>query len=131
MRTQVVDHVPEATSVGGSLLSPPTGHTHTLPCLLARARSPVAVTGYEEAREIYEDLHLTHPARLEQMDVLSNVYYVLNDVSSLAELARRAQEIDRFRPETCCVVGEGSPIRPGDSRRSGGALGGLSCGFSI
>lgn len=45
------------------------------------------------------------PYRLDAMDHYSNVLYVLENRPKLAFLAQLCSQTDRFRPETCCVVG--------------------------
>ncbi len=45
------------------------------------------------------------PYRLDQMDVYSNILYVKEDKVALSSLAHRAVKLDKYRPETCCIVG--------------------------
>ncbi len=45
------------------------------------------------------------PHRLDQMDVYSNILYVKEDKVALSTLAHRAVKLDKYRPETCCIVG--------------------------
>lgn len=40
------------------------------------------------------------------MDTYSNLLYVKEMKVELANLAHRATEIDKYRLETCCIVGE-------------------------
>jgi anaphase-promoting complex subunit 8 len=42
---------------------------------------------------------------LDGMDEYSNALYVHEDTSGLCQLARDAVLIDRYRPETCCIIG--------------------------
>lgn len=60
---------------------------------------------YDAAASIFEDLLVTHPQRLDGLDHYSNILYVMADRTRLAFLAHLATSIDKFRPETCCVVG--------------------------
>ena len=39
------------------------------------------------------------------MDVYSNVLYVQVNQPELAQLAHQAFEVDKYRVETCCIVG--------------------------
>lgn len=39
------------------------------------------------------------------MDVYSNVLYVQINQPELAQLAHQAFEVDKYRVETCCIVG--------------------------
>ena len=45
------------------------------------------------------------PHRLDHMDVYSNILYVKEDKVGLSNLAHRAVKLDKYRPETCCIVG--------------------------
>lgn len=60
---------------------------------------------YDTAASIFQDLLVTHPHRLDGLDHYSNILYVMTDRARLAFLAHLATSIDKFRPETCCVVG--------------------------
>ncbi|CAH0005108.1 unnamed protein product [Clonostachys byssicola] len=46
-----------------------------------------------------------HPHRLDSLDHYSNILYVLNLRPKLAFLAHICSSIDRFRPESCVVIG--------------------------
>lgn len=39
------------------------------------------------------------------MDVYSNVLYVQINQPELAQLAHKAIEVDKYRVETCCIIG--------------------------
>lgn len=58
-----------------------------------------AATKFSEIRE--ED-----PFCLDAMDVYSNVLYVQINQPELAQLAHQAFAVDKYRVETCCIVGE-------------------------
>lgn len=45
------------------------------------------------------------PLRLDHLDVFSNILYVKEDRVTLSQLAHRAVRIEKYRPETCCIVG--------------------------
>ncbi|KIW18048.1 hypothetical protein PV08_02335 [Exophiala spinifera] len=60
---------------------------------------------YDTAASIFQDLLVTHPHRLDGLDHYSNILYVMADRARLAFLAHLATSVDKFRPETCCVVG--------------------------
>jgi anaphase-promoting complex subunit 8 len=57
------------------------------------------------ARACFEQLHAKDPFRMEDLDVYSNVLYVEEDRVGLSHLAHTAVKVDKYRPETCCVVG--------------------------
>ena len=40
------------------------------------------------------------------MDVYSNVLYVQINQPELAQLAHQAFEVDKYRVETCCIIGK-------------------------
>ncbi len=46
-----------------------------------------------------------HPQRLDSLDHYSNILYVLNRRPKLAFLAHLCSSIDKFRPESCVVIG--------------------------
>ena len=60
---------------------------------------------FETSASIFQDLLTTHPHRLDALDHYSNILYVMADRPKLAFLAHLCTAIDKFRPETCCVVG--------------------------
>ena len=60
---------------------------------------------YESSAAIFQDLLVSHPHRLDGLDHYSNILYVMADRPRLAFLAHVATSVDKFRPETCCVVG--------------------------
>jgi anaphase-promoting complex subunit 8 len=45
------------------------------------------------------------PYLLEQKDVYSNILYVREDRVGLSQLAHQAVRVDKYRPETCCIIG--------------------------
>ncbi|KAJ5563049.1 hypothetical protein N7461_001810 [Penicillium sp. DV-2018c] len=60
---------------------------------------------FEEASHIFEDILATSPHRLDSLDHYSNILYVMDQRPQLAFIAQVATATDKFRPETCCVVG--------------------------
>ena len=58
-----------------------------------------------EARECFESLRERDPFRLDDLDVYSNVLYVQEARAELSRLAHAATRCEKYRPETCCVVG--------------------------
>ncbi|KAL8808639.1 MAG: hypothetical protein Q9200_004168 [Gallowayella weberi] len=60
---------------------------------------------YDESESIFSSLIATSPHRLDSLDHYSNVLYVMHNRPKLAFLAHLATATDKFRPETCCVVG--------------------------
>lgn len=60
---------------------------------------------FEEASHLFSDLLTTSPHRLDGLDHYSNILYVMGARPQLAFIAQLATATDKFRPETCCVVG--------------------------
>lgn len=60
---------------------------------------------FETSATIFQDLLVKDPYRLDSLDHYSNILYVMTDRPKLAFLAHLATAVDKFRPETCCVVG--------------------------
>ncbi|RAL03068.1 anaphase promoting complex subunit CDC23 [Aspergillus ibericus CBS 121593] len=60
---------------------------------------------FEEASRIFTDILVTSPHRLDSLDHYSNILYVMGARPQLAFVAQIATATDKFRPETCCVVG--------------------------
>ncbi|ORY19310.1 anaphase promoting complex subunit 8 [Clohesyomyces aquaticus] len=60
---------------------------------------------FEEAEQIFSNLLETDPYRIDSLDNYSNILYVMGLRPKLAFLAQLATATDKFRPETCCVVG--------------------------
>jgi anaphase-promoting complex subunit 8 len=60
---------------------------------------------FEESNSIFSSLLQADPYRLDSLDTYSNVLYVLDHRPRLAFLAQLAAQTDKFRPETCCIVG--------------------------
>jgi len=46
------------------------------------------------------------------MDVYSNVLYVQINQPELAQLAHQAFEVDKYRVETCCIIGKCQFVSP-------------------
>lgn len=65
----------------------------------------------DRAIEIFQQLQTADPFRLENMDMYSNLLFVREQKTEMAHLAHRAVEIDKYRPETCCVIGNYYSIR--------------------
>lgn len=59
---------------------------------------------YFQAESIFDLILTTDPLRLDDLDTYSNMLYVMEKKSKLSFLAQFASQIDKFRPETCCIV---------------------------
>ncbi|PKY03780.1 TPR-like protein [Aspergillus campestris IBT 28561] len=60
---------------------------------------------FEDACDIFTEIMTTSPHRLDSLDHYSNILYVMGWRPRLAFVAQVATATDKFRPETCCVVG--------------------------
>lgn len=69
------------------------------------------ILGVEKAIEQYELLRDMDKYRLDNLDIYSHLLYVKGMKKELSELAQRAMEINKYRPETCCVIGNYYSIR--------------------
>lgn len=72
---------------------------------------------FDVAEEIFDDIAERDPYRLEDVDTYSNILYVMEKRAKLSQLAQRYTELDRHRPETCCLVGNYYSLR-GDHTRA-------------
>lgn len=64
-----------------------------------------AQRNFEAAQERFEALRASDPYRLEHLDIYSNVLYVKEQRAELSRLAHAALRIEKYRPETCCIIG--------------------------
>ena len=61
---------------------------------------------FEEAARIFSSMMADHPHRLDSLDSYSNILYVMEGQRPrLSYLASIASATDKFRPETCCIIG--------------------------
>ena len=73
--------------------------------ILCIAWSRLTSADYDEAETIFSALLHADPHRIDSLDFYSNILYVMSARPKLAFLAQIATATDKFRPETCCVVG--------------------------
>jgi anaphase-promoting complex subunit 8 len=66
---------------------------------------------FDEAQELFEELLQRDPYRIEGMDIYSNILYVKEEFAALSALAHRCAAADKYRAETCCVVGNYYSLR--------------------
>lgn len=65
----------------------------------------------DKAIEIFKHLQDVDPFRLDNLDIFSNLLFVKDMKKEMAFLAHKATDIDKYRPETCCVIGNYYSIR--------------------
>ncbi|KAL7450308.1 hypothetical protein ACHAWC_002257 [Mediolabrus comicus] len=63
------------------------------------------VRDYDSAHDHFLALVEREPYRLDNMDAFSNVLYVKDQKVALSHLAHRSVTVDKYRPETCIIVG--------------------------
>lgn len=56
------------------------------------------------AIDLFQQIRKSDPARLDSMDIYSNLLYVNEKRTELSSLAHEANSIDPFRVETCCCI---------------------------
>ena len=54
---------------------------------------------------------LYHCCTAQGMDIYSNILYVKEEFAALSALAHRCAGADKYRPETCCVIGNYYSLR--------------------
>ncbi|KAG8231925.1 hypothetical protein J437_LFUL011394 [Ladona fulva] len=59
----------------------------------------------DQAIALFQKLQKSDPNRLDNLDTYSNLLYVKELKVELANLAHHATQIDEYRAETCCVIG--------------------------
>ena len=59
---------------------------------------------YFQAESTFDQILVDDPLRLDDLDTYSNMLYVMEKRSKLSFLAQFASMIDKFRPETCCII---------------------------
>ncbi|XP_062547369.1 cell division cycle protein 23 homolog [Armigeres subalbatus] len=65
----------------------------------------------DKSIEIFRHLHEVDPFRLDNLDSYSNLLFVKDMKTEMAHLAHKAVDINKYSPETCCVVGNYYSIR--------------------
>ncbi len=58
-----------------------------------------------EASSLSSEMLVSDPRRLDFLDHHSNVLYTLGSRNRLAFVAQLASAVDRYRPDTCCAIG--------------------------
>ncbi|TIA73790.1 hypothetical protein E3P91_01294 [Wallemia ichthyophaga] len=65
----------------------------------------------EEAEEIFDRLYARDPHRTQDLDLYSNIIYVMGNQTKLAALAHGVVQHNRSDPQVCCLVGNYFSIR--------------------
>lgn len=59
---------------------------------------------YQQAETTFDSILTSDPYCLDNMDTYSNILYVMEKRSKLSYLAQLSSQVDKFRPETCCII---------------------------
>lgn len=66
----------------------------------------IAFPDVDSSLALFGELYQNDPYRLDNWDVYSHLLYLKEKRMELAKLAQKAVSIDKYRVETCCVIGE-------------------------
>lgn len=69
------------------------------------AKVQYSLREFDQVEIIFEELMRNDPYRIEDMDMYSNVLYAKECASALSYLAHRVFLTDKYRPESCCIIG--------------------------
>lgn len=72
---------------------------------------------FDQALDMFKKLKQIDPFRYETMDLYSNILYIKEDFGELAHLAYETFTNDKYRPQTCCVLGNYYSLR-GDHEKA-------------
>ncbi|KAI7870027.1 hypothetical protein BDF14DRAFT_1879786 [Spinellus fusiger] len=59
---------------------------------------------YTQSRALFEAIRKHYPTRIKGLEIYSNLLYIQKDIQELSVLAMYCVKVDRFRPETCCIL---------------------------
>jgi anaphase-promoting complex subunit 8 len=80
------------------------------------ARACYTIQEFDSALDWFEKAILIDPYRYESMDLYSNILYIKENYGALAHLAFNMHASDKYRPETCCVIGNYFSLRGDHSK---------------
>eukprot|EP00178_Gracilaria_changii_P019879 TRINITY_DN576_c0_g1_i1.p1 TRINITY_DN576_c0_g1~~TRINITY_DN576_c0_g1_i1.p1 ORF type:complete len:556 (+),score=70.02 TRINITY_DN576_c0_g1_i1:461-2128(+) len=66
---------------------------------------------FDEAQQLYENIYASDENYMDGADIYSNILYVKEDKVQLSKLANRCMKTDKFRLQTCCVIGNYYALR--------------------
>lgn len=64
---------------------------------------------FDEAEKTFDEVRAIDPYRLEELEIYSNMLYVMNKKAKLGQIAHEYAEIDENRAEVCCLIGMCAP----------------------
>ncbi|GHJ85747.1 hypothetical protein NliqN6_2149 [Naganishia liquefaciens] len=71
----------------------------------AKALTLYHMRNFEEAEKAFDGLREMDPFRLDEIEIYSNMLYVMNKKAKLAQIAHEYAQIDKNRAEVCCLIG--------------------------
>ncbi|KAM0018858.1 putative tetratricopeptide-like helical domain superfamily [Helianthus debilis subsp. tardiflorus] len=69
------------------------------------AKAQYSLRDFENVEVVFEELLRIDPYRIDDMDMYSNVLYAKECSSGLSYLAHQVFLTDKYRPESCCIIG--------------------------
>ena len=78
---------------------------YSLPLYTQVGLAQYCLRRYDEAEGSFELLREQDPYRLQSLDTYSNILYVKEKQAELSHLAHSVVKVEKFCPESCCVVG--------------------------
>jgi len=69
------------------------------------------IRDFDASVEHFKDLHEADPYMLDHADTYSNILYIQDERSELSYLAHHVSEVDKYRTESCGVVGNYYSLR--------------------
>ncbi|KAI9087553.1 hypothetical protein K1719_030423 [Acacia pycnantha] len=69
------------------------------------AKVQYSLREFDQVEAIFEELLRNDPYRVDDMDMYSNVLYAKESASALSHLAHKVFMTDKYRPESCCIIG--------------------------
>ncbi|XP_010520614.1 PREDICTED: anaphase-promoting complex subunit 8 [Tarenaya hassleriana] len=69
------------------------------------AKAHYSLREFDQVEIMFEELMRNDPHRVEDMDLYSNVLYAKEACAALSYLAHKVFLTDKYRPESCCIIG--------------------------
>jgi len=73
--------------------------------LAQRAAAHYTARDFDSAETFFQHLLKQDPCRVETLDLYSHILYVKEKRTELSVLARNALRVNKYCPETCCILG--------------------------
>ena len=93
------------TSSGLSMKATELSDAHITTLMRQVGLAYYSLRQYDDAEASFGLVRSMDPFRLLSMDTYSNILYVKEKQAELSALAHSVVEVDKFCPESCCVVG--------------------------